>query len=165
MTQIGRFRNQLLALAVLPTAAVGLGATAGVLYWQVVADRETAAAVGDSVQAARSTAARILSYQAATVEQDLSTARDELTGPFLDSYTELVNTAVIPAARQRQISAIAEVVGAASISAAPAHAVVLVFINQTTTAGRDAPTVYPSTVRVTLDKVDGRWLVSGFDPV
>ena len=38
-------------------------------------------------------------------------------------------------------------------------------IDQTTTAGTDPPTAIPSTVRVQLDRVDGRWLVSGFDPV
>jgi Mce-associated membrane protein len=164
-TLMGRSKARFVAFAVLPATAVALGAVAGVLQWQIVSYRETASAVGDSVQAARSTAARILSYQADTVEQDLTAARDHLTGPFLDSYTELVNSAVIPAARERQISAVAEVVAAASVSATPEHAVALLFINQITTVGREAPTPIPSTVRVTLDNVDGRWLVSGFDPV
>jgi Mce-associated membrane protein len=31
--------------------------------------------------------------------------------------------------------------------------------------GQDAPTNSASSVRVTLDKIDGRWLISGFDPV
>lgn len=112
-TLMGRSKARFVAFAVLPATAVALGAVAGVLQWQIVSYRETASAVGDSVQAARSTAARILSYQADTVEQDLTAARDHLTGPFLDSYTELVNS-VIPAARERQISAVAEVVAAAS---------------------------------------------------
>ena len=165
MARIRRSRVAVLALAVLPGMAVVLGVAAGVLQWQRVSDRRTAAAVGESVQAARTAAARILSYRADTVERDFAAARSDLTGPFLDSYTELVNTSVIPAARQRQISAVAEVVGAASVSAAPEHAVALVFVNQTTTAGSGASTIYPSTVRVTLDKIGGRWLVSGFDPV
>jgi Mce-associated membrane protein len=54
---------------------------------------------------------------------------------------------------------------AASVSATENHAVVLVFVNQTTTIGTDAPTASTSTVRVTLDKVDDRWLISQFDPV
>ena len=165
MAPLPRLLFVALALAVLPGMAVVLGVAAGVLQWHLVSDRETAAAVGESVQAARTAAARILSYRADTVERDFAAARSDLTGPFLDSYTELVTTSVIPAARQRQISAVAEVVGAASVSAAPDHAVALVFVNQTTTAGSGASTIYPSTVRVTLDKIGGRWLVSGFDPV
>jgi Mce-associated membrane protein len=43
--------------------------------------------------------------------------------------------------------------------------VVLAFVDQTTTIGNDAPTDTASSVRVTLDKVDSRWLISGFDPV
>jgi len=31
--------------------------------------------------------------------------------------------------------------------------------------GADAPTNTTSSVRVTLDKVGGRWLISAFDPI
>jgi Mce-associated membrane protein len=54
---------------------------------------------------------------------------------------------------------------AASVSADPGHAVVLVFVNQTVTMGTGVPTDTASSVRITLDKVDGRWLISKFDPV
>jgi Mce-associated membrane protein len=43
--------------------------------------------------------------------------------------------------------------------------VVIVFIDQTTTIGADPPSTSASSVRVTLDKRAGRWLISGFDPV
>ncbi|EUA23488.1 hypothetical protein I553_5098 [Mycobacterium xenopi 4042] len=39
------------------------------------------------------------------------------------------------------------------------------FVDQTVTVGNDAPTDTASTVRVTLDKVGGHWLISGFDPI
>jgi Mce-associated membrane protein len=54
---------------------------------------------------------------------------------------------------------------AASVSATASHAVVLLFANQTVTIGDGAPTDTQPVIRVTLDKVDGRWLVSHFDPV
>jgi Mce-associated membrane protein len=38
-------------------------------------------------------------------------------------------------------------------------------VNQTVIIGQDAPTNTASSVRVTLDKVGGRWLISQFDPV
>jgi len=54
---------------------------------------------------------------------------------------------------------------AASVSATANHAVTLLFVNQTAVVDKDPPTDSLSSVRVTLDKVDGRWLISGFDPV
>ena len=70
-----------------------------------------------------------------------------------------------PGAKQKHISTMATVPSAASVSATENHAVVLVFINQTTTIGNDTPTGSTSSVRVTLDKVHERWLISQFDPV
>ena len=45
------------------------------------------------------------------------------------------------------------------------HAVVLLFVNQTVIMGNDIPTNTASSVRVTLDKIHDRWLISAFDPV
>jgi Mce-associated membrane protein len=72
---------------------------------------------------------------------------------------------VIPGAKQQQITAVATVPAASSVSASVDHAVALVFVDQTTTVGSGAPTALASTVRVALDKVNGRWLISQFDPV
>ena len=81
------------------------------------------------------------------------------------SYTSLINDVVIPGAKQQQISAVATVPKAGSVSADPSHAVVLVFVNQTVVVGRDAPSSTASSVRVTLDKVGDKWLISEFTPV
>jgi Mce-associated membrane protein len=99
------------------------------------------------------------------VEQQLTAARDLLTSDFRDQYTSLTNDVVIPGAKQKQVSAVATVPAVASVSAKPNHAVVLVFVNQTVTVGQDAPTDTASSVRVTLDKLGDRWLISKFDPV
>ena len=151
--------QRLLAFALLPALVVLLGAVAGFLKWQ----SESAAA--ESVAAARDTTAAILSYNADTVDKELNAARGRLTGSFLDAYTKLVNDVVIPGAKDKKISAVAQGPAAASVSASPTHAVALVFVNQTTSIANDAPTNTTSSVRVTLDKVGDRWLVSGFDPV
>ena len=89
---------------------------------------------------AKDSTIRLLSYKPDTVEQDLSSARELLTGDFRDSYTQLTNDVVIPGAKQKQIAAIANVPAVASVSADPGHAVVLVFVNQTVTVGDSAPT-------------------------
>jgi Mce-associated membrane protein len=61
------------------------------------------------------------------------------------------------------VSATTSVPGAASESATRDHAVVLLFVNQTIKIGDAAPADTTSSVRVTLDKVGDRWLVSDFD--
>lgn len=160
-----RDRSRMLAFGILPGLAMALAVTAGVLLWQDGSKRESVIAAGESVTAASDTTAAILSYRPETVDTELGAARDRLTGPFLDAYTKLVNDVVIPGAKQKKISAVATVPAAGSVSADQRHAVVLVFVNQTTTIGSDAPTNTTSSVRVTLDKVGQRWLVSGFDPV
>jgi Mce-associated membrane protein len=117
------------------------------------------------MQAAKDSTIALLSYKPETVEQQLGAARDLLTGDFRDSYTSLTHDVVIPGAKQKQISAVATVPAVASVSANPNRAVVLVFVNQTVIVGQDAPTDTASSVRVTLDKVGDRWLISKFDPV
>lgn len=157
--------QRILAFVVLPALAVLLGAGAGFLHWKDSAHRDAEIARAESMAAAREATVALLSYRADTVEQDLMAARQWTTGAFLDSYTNLIEGAVIPAARQKKISAVTRVPAAAPVSADPAHAVVLVFVNQSVTIGSDPPTDSASSVRVTLDKVEGRWLVSAFDPV
>ena len=158
-------RLRTLAFRVLPALVVLLGAGAGLLLWQDSSHRTIDNARTESVAAARDATVAILSYKADSVEQDLGSARDRLTGSFLDSFTDLINKVVIPGARGKKISVAAKVTAAASVSATTKHAVALVFVDQTVVVGGDAPSGSASSVRVTLDKVDDRWLVSGFDPV
>ncbi len=158
---------RVVAIAVLAVLTVSLIAAGGYFGWKDWSQRDADRARTESVQVAKDSTVALLSYKAETVEKDLGAARDRLTGSFLDAYTQLVNNVVIPGAKQKKISAMAQVPGAASVSVSPKgeHAVVLLFVNQTVVMGADAPTNTASSVRVTLDKVGNRWLISGFDPV
>ena len=153
------------AFGVLPAVALLLALGAGYLKWMDNSVRNSETARIESTQAAKDSTIALLSYKPDTVEQQLNAARDRLTGDFRDSYTSLINDVVIPGAKQKQIAAVATVPAVASVSADPKHAVVLVFVNQTVIVGQDAPTDTASSVRVTLDKVGDRWLISKFDPV
>jgi Mce-associated membrane protein len=153
------------AFGVLPAVTLLLALGAGYLKWMDNSVRDSEIARDQSVQAAKDSTIALLSYKPDTVEQQLGAARDLLTGDFRDSYTSLTNDVVIPGAKQKQISAVATVPAMASVSADPRHAVVLVFVNQTVIVGQDAPTDTASSVRVTLDKIGDRWLISKFDPV
>jgi len=153
------------AFGVLPAIALLLALGAGYLKWMDNSVRNDESARNESLKAAKDSTVALLSYKPDTVEQQLHAARDLLTGDFRDSYTSLTNDVVIPGAKQKQISAVATVPAAASVSANPRHAVVLVFVNQTVIVGQDAPTDTASSVRVTMDKVGDHWLISKFDPV
>jgi Mce-associated membrane protein len=157
--------SRVLAYGLLPALALSLAAAAGWLKWQDASARDAVVARAESMRAASDGTVALLSYKPDTVQQDLDAARGRLTGRFLTAYSQLTHDVVIPGAKQKQISAVATVGGAASVSASADHAVVLLFVSQTVTVGQDAPTSSASNVRVTLDKRDGRWLISQFDPV
>ena len=153
--------TRVLAYGILPGLALLLAAAAGVLKWQV----ESQLASAESMRAATDGTITMLSYKPDTVEKELTAAQDRLTGQFKDSYASLTHDVVIPGAKQKQISAVANIPAAGSVSATADQAVVLVFVNQTVTVGTDAPTNTTSCVRVTLDKRGGRWLISQFEPI
>lgn len=157
--------TRVLAYGVLPGLVLVLVLVAGMLKWQDETVRAAEAAAIESVEVAKDSTVALLSYKPESVDRDLTAARDLLTGNFRDSYAQLTDDVVIPGSKQKQITAVATVPAAASVSATPKHAVVVVFVNQTTTIGQDRPTDSTSSVRVTLDKVGERWLVSGFDPI
>lgn len=158
---------RVLAFGVLPGLALVLAMAAGFFKWQDNSVRDSQVARIEAVQAAKDTTIKMLSYKPDSVEQELNDARNLLSGDFRDQYTSLINDVVIPGAKEKQISAVASVPenGAASVSADPNHAVVLLFVNQTVVVGQTAPTDTASSVRVTLDKVGDHWLISKFDPV
>jgi Mce-associated membrane protein len=101
------------------------------------------------------------------VDKDLpAAAQDRLTGKFLADYTQLLTTVVIPEAKRDAISASATVPAAGVVSADTGQAIVLAYVDQSITVGKEGrPTQTKSSVRVTLNNVDGRWLISGFDPI
>jgi Mce-associated membrane protein len=68
--------------------------------------------------------------------------------------------------RDKGVRATAQVVRAALVEIRPDLAKVLLFLNQETSS-RDRPEPAPtaSSVIVSMTKVDGKWLISVFDPV
>ena len=157
--------SRVVSFGLLPALALVLALGAGYLKWQDNSVRAGQIAAISSVQAAKDTTIALLSYHPDTVEEQLVAARDLLTGDFRESYIALTTDLVIPGAKEERIAAVASVPAAASVSATPTEAVALVFVNQTVSVGQDPPTDTASSVRVTLQKVGDRWLISKFDPV
>lgn len=157
--------SRVVAFGVVPAVALILAVAGGYLFWRNSTTDGAEAAREDSVAAARSIAIAMLTYEPQTVDQQLGAAKEKLTGSFRDTYSSLIDSVVVPGAREQQIAAVTDVPAAASVSADAEHAVVLLFVNQTVTVGSEPPSTTASSVRVTLDKVGDQWLVSNFQPI
>jgi Mce-associated membrane protein len=155
--------SRVLVYGLLPALLMLLAVAAGLLKWKDSSVRNTDLARSQSVVAARDSAVALLSFRFDTVDRDVAAARERLTGEFCDIYTQRTQEELIPNAKERHVSATAIVPEGAAESATPNHAVVLLFVNQTIKIGDAAPADATSSVRVTLDKIGERWLVSGLD--
>lgn len=155
---------RMLGFWLLPSIALLLALGAAYFKYQEGTASDEDRARIETVQVATEATVAMLSYTPETAAEKLKAARDRLTGPFRGSYTSLTEDVVIPGAQQQRISATARVSAAASVSVSKNRAIVMVFVDQTTTVGKDAPTETDSVVQVSLDKVESHWLISGFEP-
>jgi Mce-associated membrane protein len=153
-----------LLLTVSVIAAVALAACLFVLQYRPDRQLDDAAAQR-AIQAASGGVVAALSYSTETLDHDFVRARSHLTGDFLAYYDKFTKEIVIPTVQQKHLAQTATVVRAAVAELGPNSAVVLAFINETTT-GKDKPQplITPSSVRITLTKVGGSWLISKLDP-
>ncbi|MFC7449122.1 twin-arginine translocation pathway signal [Rhodococcus daqingensis] len=143
-----------------------LAALAGFLYFaqyrpdQRVDDRARV----EVQQAAADGAKALLTYTPETVFADMVAARELLTGEFKDYHDRLAQGVIVPAATDKKITATATVTATGLTSLTDDSAEVLVFLDQSTTsAAEQAPVDTTVGAEVTLQKVDGRWLISEFD--
>jgi Mce-associated membrane protein len=152
-------------LAVLLVASCGL--TAWLYFHTYRPDQQTGKAASDTaLSAAKDGTVAVLSYSPDNLDKDLDSAKSHLTGDFLTYYSQFTDQVVRPAVKTKQVSTSANIVRAAVSEMHPDQAKVLVFVNQTTTSSdRNEPSQSASSVIVTLNKVDGKWLISAFDPV
>lgn len=164
MTADSGLRRTLIHVVV-PVVLLLLGVAAAVAKWEYGNAHGGNLARTGSLQAATETATAMLTYTPDTVDRDLRTVQGRLTAGFRESYLTLVNDVVIPGAKEKQVSATVQIPAAAVVAANQNSAVVLLFINQAVTVGSEPATGTASSVRVSLDNVDGQWLVAGFDPV
>ena len=145
---------------------VAVGITAGLYFFQYRPDQQiNDTAARRAIKAASDGAVASLSYSPANMDRDFAAAKSHLTGDFLAYYDKFTKEIVTPIVQQKHIAQTAAVVRAAVSELHPDSAVVLVFLNETTT-GKDKPEPLstPSSVRITLTKVHGTWLISKLDP-
>ncbi|MDT5336218.1 MAG: Mce-associated rane protein [Mycobacterium sp.] len=164
-------RARLKGLLVPLALVVALLASAGLATWLYVnqfrPDRESNATVAaETVKAASDGAVALLSYAPDTMDKDFATAKTHLTGDFLNYYSQFTQDIVTPAVKQKSVKTSATIVQAAASEVKPDSAMVLLFLNQTTTSKENPDGSFTaSSVKVKLTKVNDAWLISAFDPV
>ncbi|MGV0806540.1 hypothetical protein [Mycolicibacterium setense] len=155
----------LVAFVLLPLTAMAI--TAAIAYAKYANDTAaatTAAQIAASA-AAKDTAVAMFTYTPDNVEQNLNSAVDLLTGAFRDEYTATINDVAIPGARQYHVTTLVNVPAVSTVHAEPGRVVVMLYINQSVTVGDEPPHDTAFAAKATLDKIDGQWLMSAFDPI
>ena len=108
----------------------------------------------------------LLSYSPDTLSRDFSNAKSRLTENYLAYFQQFADQIVGPSAQRGQVTTSATAVKAAVLELHPNTAVVLVFVKQKTASKeKPEPVVTSSSVRVTLTKVNGSWLIEKFTPL
>ena len=160
---VGRLGAIVLTVALLASA----GVAAWVYFERYRPDQQTNdAAATVALDAAKTGTVALLSYSPESLDKDFANAKSHLTGDFLSYYTNFTEQIVTPAAKQKSVKTSAAVVRAGVSELSPDSAVVLVFINQTTTSKENPDGAFAaSAVKVGLKKINDAWLISAFDPV
>jgi Mce-associated membrane protein len=142
------------------------GAAIWLFYNEYRPDRQTDPRVAHAVVSAASAGTvAMLSYSSDTLDQDFAGAKSHLGGDFLSYYDNFTQTIIAPAAKQKSLKTTARVVTAAVSELHGNSAVVLLFVNQTTTSRENPkPAVATSSVLVNMTRVDGKWLITKFNP-
>ncbi|MFE0748143.1 hypothetical protein [Gordonia sp. NPDC058843] len=108
----------------------------------------------------------MLSYDHATVDKQLVDAATGLTPDFRPEYQKLIEQAVIPGAREKQVNTQVTVAGTSVVSLDANQAELLLLLNQvTSTSAEPNPSTAGSRVIVSAVKSGDRWLVDGLRPV
>jgi len=160
-----RFRWGVVALVLAVIAATAL---AGWVYFaRYRPDQQTDDAARQAAdRSAEDGAVAVLTYSPDNLTNDIAAAKSHLTGEFLAYYDKFTQAIIGDATKQNQVKTTARIAEAAVAELHPDSAVVLVFVNKMTSSkDKPIPTLTPATVRVTLTKVNGVWLISGFDPL
>lgn len=153
-------------LATLGVLTAALAVAAGVGTWQWRAATATTQARVDGLAAAVVLTPELLTLDYRTMPSDVARAEAATTGDFAVDYHALIDQTVAPNAPSQRLVMHATVRESSVVSATPDRVVTLLFLAQTTTSmNLNAPRLDTSGVRVTLDKVDGRWLIAKLDRV
>lgn len=162
----GRPRGVIPAWLLIALAAAVL-IVAGVAAY-VYVTKPSDQAVEDATSAAQSAAERavvpILSYDAKHLDESRAAAEQYLTGSYRKEYDQLFDGIIKENAPSTGTVLKAQLIRSSIVRAGDDRVQVFALVNQTrTNAKQKTPQVYKNWVTITMEKVDGDWLVAGMD--
>ncbi|WP_224393067.1 hypothetical protein [Pseudonocardia sp. ICBG1293] len=133
---------------------------ATVLYAAVVRPaQQTEQARVDGLTAARTGVEQVLSYQPASKDADVARARGLVTGDFGRQFDSVLDSVVRPAL-DRGVGTRTVVTRAGVVSAGADRVTALLYFTQEAARPGEPPRTTAGRAEVTVQRVDGRWLVS-----
>lgn len=146
----------LVALAVLTAVVVGAAAW---VWFEKPSDSEVEASTRAAQSAAERAVGPILSYNALHLDEDQQAAQSYMTSDYRKQYDQLFEVIKQNAPDTKTIVK-AQVVASGIVRSGEDRVDVLLFVNRPTTNKQNpTPVVYKDQVTVTMEKVDGDWLV------
>lgn len=141
--------------------ALSLALLAAVLVVTRNDPEERPRAASAAVATARSTLEQILSYNHATMAQQVPASQVLLTGSFKKEFGETMTKTIVPLAQKDKTVVKARVYEAGVMSQADGTVTVQAFVNQAKTSdAQKEPSIDQNRVIATMTKVGNRWLVS-----
>lgn len=154
-----RARVGLRAVAVAAAVAVLVGA-AGLLGWEVWQQRQLTAAGEEAQRTAVRYAEVLTSIDSDKVDENFRGVLDGATGEFKDMYSQS-SVELRQLLIENKATARGVVVESAVQSASKDNAVVLLFVDQSVSNAKlPDPRIDRSRMKMTLERVDGRWRAS-----
>lgn len=152
--------KQYLRRSVLPVLLVASLTVSGLLGWWQWQEHQVKIAGQQAQQAAVTYAQVLTSIDSNNVDQNFRQVLDGATGEFKDMYTQS-SVQLRQLLIDNKATAHGVVVDSAIASESANKVVVLVFIDQTVTnMAVPDPRIDRSRIKITMEKIDGRWLAS-----
>ena len=145
----------LVGVAVLAALAVGV---TGYL-WTQPSEEAVSDAAGAARNAAERAAVTVLSYDYETLPEDKEAAHEVVTSDYREDYDELFSVIEENAPSTRTVVEV-DVLASSIVRAGEDRTEVLLFVDRpTTNKVTEQPVVYKDQVTLTMEDVDGEWLV------
>jgi Mce-associated membrane protein len=151
----------LIGLAVLTLVVAG---AAGYLWVQVPSDQSVEDATSAAQAAAERAVVPILSYDAKDIDESKAAAQPYLTGDYRKEYDKLFDGIIAQNAPSTGTVLKAELVRSSVVRANDDRVQVFLLVDQTRTNKQfTEPQIYKNWVTVTMEQVDGDWLVANME--
>jgi len=146
----------------LAVAVLVVGGVAAWLYLTEPSDRSVEDATAAAQAAAERAVVPVLSYDARHLDESKAAAEQYLTGDYRSEYDKIFEGIIRQNAPSTGTVVKARLVRSGIVRSGDDRVQVFLLVNQTRTNKQDEqPQIYKNWVTMTMEKVDGDWLVSG----